>query len=184
MPKTLTAEMSAELAKSVKSPVMLMSGAFDDGTLYLWSGIGNLSWDGQTWLGAGELLHISELPDSASLEAQKITIQLRGVVFENLALALDQVTQGSPVKIWLGFLDAAGVLIPDPFLAYTGAMDVPEIAEDGASVDIGIAIEGRIARLARKKERRRTHEDQQINYPGDMGLEYVASLQDVKVIWK
>lgn len=184
MPKSLSNEMKAELAKGIKSPVMLVSGQFDDGMLYLWTGIGTLNWDGQNWIGAGELLGVSDLPDSASLEAQKITLQLRGVVYENLALALDQVTQGSPVKIWLGFIGQDGNLIADPFLAYTGAMDVPEISESGKTIDIGISIEGRIAQLARKKERRRTHEDQQIDYPGDMGLEYITGLQDMQVVWK
>lgn len=184
MPKSLTTEVAAELAKAAKSPIMLVSGAFDDGDLYLWTGLGTLDWNGISWLGAGDMIAISDLPDSSALEAQNMTLQLRGAVFENLALALDQVTQGSPVKVWLGFLDAAGVLIPDPFLAFTGAMDVPEIAEDGSSVDISITVEGRVARLLKKKERRRTHEDQQIDYPGDLGLEYVTGLQDMKVIWK
>lgn len=184
MPKSITTEMTDELVKSVKAPIMLMQGEFDDGPLRLWTGTGILDWNGYTWLGGGDLLHVSDLPDSATLEAHKMTLQLRGVVLENIALALDQVTQGSPVYIWLGFLDNNNTVIPDPFLAFTGAMDVPEIAEDGATVDIGITVEGRVSRLLRKKERRRTHEDQQIDYPGDLGLEYVAGLQDMQVIWK
>lgn len=184
MPKTLTPEMSAELAKGTKAPIMLISGEFNDGMLYLWTGYGPLSWDGVTWHGGGDFLHIPELPNGIGAASQNTTIQLRGVVLENIELALNQVTQGKPVRIWVGLMDAAGEIVVDPYQAYYGSMDVPEISDDATTVDLSISIEGRSQRLPRTKERRRTHEDQQIDFSDDLGLEYIPSLQEFKVIWK
>jgi hypothetical protein len=37
--------------------------------------------------------------------------------------------------------------------------------------------------LQRPRERRYTHEDQQIDHPGDMGFEYVSQLQELNLAW-
>lgn len=75
------------------------------------------------------------------------------------------------------------VVIADPFLAFEGRLDVPDISDDGESCTVRVSYESRLIDLERPRERRITHEDQQIDYPGDLGREYVASLQDKVVVW-
>lgn len=184
MPKELTAEMHAALAEEVKHPLVFFEGHFLDGVLRLWSGIGTLSWDDQEWYGAGDLGRITQLPDAAGLEAQSMKVELRGVDLENISLALSQVKQRNPAHIYVGFADKDWNVIPNPYHAFSGMMDVPQITEDGKTVSISLTLESRAKRILQKKERRRTHEDQQIRFPGDRGLEYVASLQDAQIKWK
>ena len=184
MPKDLTAGMTAALAEKVKRPLVFFEGHFEDGILRLWSGWGTLSWGGNEWIGAGDLGKISELPDASGLEAQSMKVELRGADIENISLALSQVKQRNPVHIYIGFADQDWNVIPDPYKAFSGMMDVPQISEDGKTVGISLTLESRAKRVLQKKERRRTHEDQQIRFPGDKGLEYIAGLQDAQIKWK
>lgn len=75
------------------------------------------------------------------------------------------------------------VVIADPFLAFEGRLDVPDIIDDGETCTVTVSYESRLIDLERPRERRITHEDQQIDYPGDRFREYVAGLQDQVIIW-
>ncbi|MEH6478335.1 MAG: hypothetical protein V7727_21770 [Sneathiella sp.] len=183
MPKDLTPQMEAELAKERKRPIYFLEGEFDDGPLRLCTGMGRFQWDGKEWLGSSDLLGISNIPDHVAMASHKMTISLNGLRLENIGLALDQVTQGSPVRIWSGYLDADFAIIPDPYLAFVGQMNEPIIEEPGDTVNLSITVDGVSAELLDVKERRRTHEDQQIKFPGDKGLEYVIELQENETPW-
>lgn len=76
-----------------------------------------------------------------------------------------------------------GAVVADPFLAFEGRTDVPDIAKDGERCTVSIHYESRLIALERPRERRITHEDQQIDYPGDRGREYIAGLQDKVLVW-
>lgn len=79
-------------------------------------------------------------------------------------------------------IDKNGI-VADPYLAFVGRLDVPVIDDAGASCVISMQYESRLIDLQRTRERRWTHEDQQIDFPGDLGFEYVTSLPDQVLIW-
>lgn len=184
MARTLTAAVLIEVARNIKAPAVFVSMEFETGILRLWSGVGPMDWNGETWLGTGDLGAISEIEETTEMEASGIRLSLMGVKLENLALALGQVKQGLPVEVWMGFLTNDGAIVIDPASVFYGAMDVPEIVEDGETVDLSILVESRMQTISAKKDRRRTHEDQQIDYPGDLGLEFVAGLQNKEITWQ
>ena len=74
-------------------------------------------------------------------------------------------------------------LIADPFLAFAGRFDVPDILEAGERATITAKYESRLIDLDRVRARRYTSEDQQLDYPGDKGFDYVPSLQDAVITW-
>lgn len=184
MARVLTPAVLLEIAKDVKYPVVFVHFQFDSGPLRLWSGVGTMNWNGEDWLGAGDLGEVSPIEETTKLEAPGVKFKLSGIPLENLALALDEVRQGLPVEAWLGFLTNAGEIIADPASVFYGETDTAEITENGETADITISAESRMQLLSQKKERRRTHEDQQIDYPGDLGLEYVAGLQNKQIRWQ
>jgi hypothetical protein len=94
-----------------------------------------------------------------------------------ISTALSETRQGLPATIWLGTMDVSGTLIADPFILFSGLTDVP-IVEDGAETcTVSISVESRLIDLERSRVRRYTPEDQHIDYPGDKGFDFVASLQ-------
>lgn len=183
MARELTAGMQAEVQAASLRPVVFYEGEFASGTLRLWSGLGTKSWNGQSWLGAGNLLGVSEISETADIRAVAFTVSLSGDVSALISLALAEARLGKPGKVWFGTLDAAGAVTTDPYLAFSGRLDVPTIDDAGAACTIAIRYESRLADLQRPRERRWTHEDQQIDYPGDMFFEYQESLVDQVLIW-
>jgi hypothetical protein len=62
-------------------------------------------------------------------------------------------------------------------------MDVLKINEQAETSTIELAVENRLISFDRANERRYTHEDQQIDYAGDLGFEFIPDLQDKPIIW-
>jgi hypothetical protein len=136
-----------------------------------------------TWQGAGSLGTISPMTESADVKANGVTIAFSGIPSADIARVLNEVRQGYPVKIWFGCLDSAGNVIADPYQAFGGRMDVPAIDEGATTSTISISVENRLIDLQKPRERRYTHEDQQISYAGDLGFQYVPQIQDWNGTW-
>jgi hypothetical protein len=182
--RTLTAGIISEINADTVRPVMLVELDFSSGYVRCWTGYGPLTWDSKTWTGTGTLGKVSDIGETASFQANGVGLQLDGIPSAMLSIALGEHYQSRPARVWLAFLTEAGAVIADPFLIFSGVMDTMQIAEGGEVASITLQTESRAIDLKRSKERRFTHDDQQIDYPGDLGFEYVAALQDKQVIWK
>lgn len=183
MSRNLTAGVITEINAAELRPILLFQGDFTTGTVRAWSGYGDLSWNGQTWTGTGNLLTVSAIQEAAETVANGASITLSGIPSELISLALGSVRQGANGKIYLGFLTTANAVISDPVLVFEGRLDVPIIEENGETATIAIAYESRLIDLERPRESRYTDQDQKRVYPGDRGFEFVAKLQDQVVVW-
>lgn len=183
MARDLTVGASGAAEAGTVRPAFLYEGEFTGGFVRLWTGVGPLSWDGKTWQGAGELLGMSEIKQSSRIQADGVQLTLSGMPSSLVSLVSGQARQGKVGTIWLAFLDAAGAIIPDPYIAFRGRLDVPEVGFDGETAAITINYESRLVDLQRARERRLTNEDQRIDFPDDRGFEYVPSLQEQVIEW-
>lgn len=183
MARALTAAMLAAMATGNVKPLILYEGEFSGGTVRLFTGEGTIEWNGNTFTGSGQMLNITAIQEVSELQAVNFTISLNGQVQSLLSIALGQVRRGKPGRVWLGLLNDAGALIDDPFLCFSGRADKPDIVPDPESATIAVAYESRLIDASRRRERRYTSEDQQIDYPGDLGFDYVPSLQDTVFTW-
>ena len=86
--RALTAEMAQEISLRNVKPVLLAELQFDSGTLYMWSGNGTLTWDGNDYIGGGNLISVSSMEETQNLEAKGIICTLSGIPTSLLALAL------------------------------------------------------------------------------------------------
>lgn len=183
MARSMTGAVVAELDAASVRPIILADADFVSGHLRLWSGIGPLSWNTFTWTGAGDMLQMSEAKESAGLLANGITLSLSGIPGANLAIALTEDYQGRPLVVYFGFLNSSGAVIVDPFILWSGRMDIMVIEEGADTATIGVTGESRAISMRRSMERRLTHEDQQLDYPGDLGFEFVEGLQNAEQLW-
>ena len=71
----------------------------------------------------------------------------------------------------------------DPVQAFSGRLDVPEIKDDADTCTITISYESRLIDLTVARTWRYTHESQQVLFPGDLGFEYVTTIQDREITW-
>ena len=183
MARALTSGVVAEVTATSLRPILLFEGDFASGFVRFWTGYGTLTWNSNTWTGAGNLIGVSQVEETTEVAAKSLTVSLSGIPLANISLVLSNARQGRLGKIWLGVLDASGAVIADPYLAFTGRLDVPVIEDSGATATISVSYESRLIDLERPRGRRYTHEDQQIDYPTDLGFQYVSTLQDTQITW-
>lgn len=181
--RTQTSGLFAELGKETVRPVIFVEAEFADGTVYMWSGIGPIAWDGQTWLGLGWLGKVTAMAETTTGQARGVTLELSGIPSNLIGEAVAQASAQYPVIIWLGFLDASGAVIADPEKRFSGRMDVVRIAEGGDTSSIQINVESKLIDLQRARERHYTDQDQKIDYPSDDGFMYVNGIQELSVVW-
>jgi len=176
------AVLEALEAQSLR-PAFLFEGEFASGWVRVWTGDFDLTWEGQTWIGAGSLIGLGTLEDTSDIVASGTVVSLSGVPLDLISLAIAEARQGKPGRIWLALLTPEREIIADPLQAFSGRLDVPEISEDGASCTITLSYESRLIDLGTPRSWRYTHESQQALYPGDMGFEHVTAIQDRDITW-
>ena len=183
MSRTLTTAMSNALVADVVRPIYLVRMVFDSSDLNVWSGMGDLSYDSETYTGLGDLLSISEIKETADVQATGMNVSLSGVKSSLVTIAKDQDYQGRELTVLLGAFDSSGSLIADPVIIFSGFMDTMTISEAGEYSSITIAVENKLIAFERSKVRRYTAEDQKIDHPTDKGFEFVTAIVEKEIIW-
>ena len=183
MSRTLTTAMSNALVADVVRPIYLVRMVFDSSDLNVWSGMGDLSYGGETYTGLGDLLSISEIKETADVQATGMNVSLAGVKSSLVAIAKDQDYQGRELTVRLGAFDSSGSLVADPVIIFSGFMDTMTITEAGEYSSITIAVENKLIAFERSKVRRYTAEDQKINHPTDKGFEFVTAIVEKEIFW-
>lgn len=184
MTRDITGAMQAAAEAVPSSPILIWEGLFDSGALRLWSGYGDLVWDGETWNGAGDLVAVDPAPEVTRVVAAGATFRLNGVPSDLIALAMTEEYQGRACTLWLGMLDAAGLVVADPIKIFAGRMDVMEPTDAGDTASIVLTAENRLADLGRAPGGSYTDENQKSRYPDDEGLAFIVQIQDRELIWK
>jgi hypothetical protein len=183
MPRGLSSGQLAAVQSTNLRPALFVEAHFVNGPIYVWTGRGSIIWGGHTWLGVGTLGSISTIEEGASIDAKGITLTMSGIDSTLLADIMTEFQVGLPVLVRLGLFDKTLTLIDDPVISWAGRMDQPTIDVDGQTCTISINCENRLVEMNVAVDRRYTNEDQQLDYPGDRGMEFVSSIQDVTIYW-
>ena len=187
MSRTLTSGMLGVTTAEIVRPAYFVRMVFDSGespnVLNIWNGIGDLAYGGNTYTGTGDLLSISQITETADIQASGINVSLAGVKSSLIVIAKDHDYQGRPLTVSLGAFDASGSLIADPVIVFSGFMDTMTISESGQYSTISIAVENKLISFERSKVRRYTAEDQKIDHPTDKGFEFVTAIVQKEIIW-
>lgn len=182
MSRTLPTGYAALTTEKVFRPVFLVFLDWPGDPVYAWTGYGSISWDGHTWVGTGQQGTISEIGESSNLRANGVKLTLSGIPSDLVSKAVANDSQGQVARIWLGCLLKDGTFAADPYLVFDGVIDMCPIEDSGKEATITVQLEKELIDR-RLNNRRYTHEDQQIDYPGDMGFEFVAGLADKEITW-
>ncbi|MBI1207256.1 MAG: hypothetical protein GC191_08200 [Azospirillum sp.] len=183
MAERLSGDPKAETFKDVVRPALLAELQFASGTTRAWTGVGTLTWNGEDWLGVGTFGRVSTVTETLDLKAVGARFELSGIPGDLVASMVGEPLQGKKALLYLAFFDEDWQLIPDPVLLFRGFMDSCELQDGGQTATIALNAENRLADLARARVRRYTDADQQAEYPGDLGFAYVASMQDLQILW-
>lgn len=182
MTRTVVSTIVSEVTGTVVRPILLGEMEFDSGVIRVWNGIGTLPISGNDFSGIGNLGSISPIVETASVKSTGLDLTLSGVDSSLLSIALTEDYQERNATMWIGFMDSGNAYI-DRIQMYKGRMDVMTIDEEGDSSVISVSTESVLVGLERARERRFTDQDQQSQYSGDLGFEFVTSLQQKDIPW-
>jgi len=171
----------------------------------LWTGVGTLTLDdGTEWVGAGTLLSISDVEETAEMAVKGATVSLSGIPSEVISLALSEPYQGRVCNIYFGTFTQEGALLKqsgDYILLqdgsqilvdigekgfneiFSGYMDQMNIEESAETSTISVTVENRLVDLERARVARYTSNYQKSIYPDDLGLDFIEGLQDQQIAW-
>lgn len=180
---SLTTGMLAQTKAKSLRPCAFVEVDSLAGNVYFWTGSGPIVWNALSWTGAGFLLSISPITEQNQVQATGVELALSGIPSALVSYALQSVGRYMPASVWVGAIDDAGNIIPDPFLIMSGRTDRARIEDDGTTATIKINTENRLITMRTPAERRHTKLDQSIERPGDTGFDYADFLQDASIYW-
>lgn len=186
MSKTLPAVITSRYDDPVIYPVLFFDFLFDSpNQLYLWNGYGVITVDSKTYTGAGHIIGISDVTESAEIAAKGVTVTLSGISSAIISLALSEPYQGRVCNIYLALLSDKDTLPTDGELTliFSGYMDTMNIAESGDTCTIDLGVENKLVDLERPRTARYTNAYQQKRFPSDLGLEFIDDIQNRVTFW-
>ena len=200
MPRNLTTSMVTALCASVIRPALLVELNFGLSTaspLYIWSGVGSLTWNSMTFTGVGDLGQIGAIEETAQqrLEAKGFQLSLSGIPSYLVNDVLNDTRLSGTCTIWLALFTASNGLIDSPIEMYSGMIDSPEITDNGSTITCSIQIENPLVDLNRAVFRRYTPSDQESDLADtltrlglastvkDTGFSHVAGSQEEMTDW-
>jgi len=208
MSRNLDADMVTALSDAEIQIFFAVQLNFDSQQLNLWTGLGEISIDGNAYTGAGNFLQFSSIEETSEIAARGATITLSGIPSDLLSLALSEPYQGRVCRIYFGVLDAKtfyllqenadliedenGVGIGIDFNTaaddvitevFSGYIDQMDISEEANTSSIGLSVESKLIDLERARTFRYTSESQKAKYPNDLAFDFVEDLQDKKFSW-
>lgn len=182
MTRGLDATTEAASQAAVIAPVALVKLEFPDGNVCLWTGLGTLEYDGDTYTGAGDLGVIGPIDEDSDLARNTLEIGLRGLPNDIVSIVLSQQYQGRPATVYVGYLDPTTMQLTGVPTPFPGKMDFPTISL-GKNCQVMLRIEDEFATLDRPKVRRYNDADQQSRFSGDKGLEFVEQTTEKQINW-
>ena len=179
-----SANVTASQAAHVR-PLVFVQFQFDGGPVYLHNGIGRYTWSSpvaspaEVWQGIGSLGQISEITETADLSPRRVSFTLNGLDASLVAEVDDGSLYERAVIVYLGFVGDDGALVADPDERWRGYMDTAQVV--GGTITISAETE--MARFFRSNGKLFTDEDQQDEFSGDTGFQYLPQLIDIDLRW-
>ena len=119
------------------------------------------------------------MPQNTEITAENIRLTLSGIPSELIGDAINGVRLSGSATLWLAFLDANNNVIPDPLQMWQGETDVPTLTDGADTCALDLTVENSLLALNLASNRRYTTLDQQLDYPGDTGFDYLSAMQDL-----
>lgn len=181
MPRTIDAATIAAIQDRLVRWVVIVKIETPSLDILMTSGDNDLSYGGDVYL-PGTLGNISPVSEDG-LQDSAISLTFSGVDAATLAAAGSQDFLNSPVMVRLIPHDenwqpvGGGILIFDGFTS-----DAPSISWGNES-QVAVSCRGKFAALDRQRSERYSDAEQQRKYPGDLGMQYAASVANKDVVW-
>lgn len=166
MSRIVSATNATEADKPSIIAVVMADLNFASGMVRVHDGSGNLSFGGNTYLGAGQFAGLDVIDENVDIVARGIKLTLSGVDSTFVVPTMTEVYQNREVTLYLGFVSqSTGALIATPETIWEGRMNQMSFKIDKGTALIELTCEHRLRREPRVA--RYTDEDQRVIFSGD-----------------
>lgn len=131
---------------------------------------------------ANALGGISTISETADLNDAQISIIFSGIDPAIKAVVASPDFINSSVTVHIQFFDENWQPSGDGLIYFIGSAASQNIAS-GQSSDITVSCKSKVATLSRPRSERYSDQEQQAQYPGDLGMQYASELASKEIIW-
>ena len=172
-----SAAFRTEIVKDQSQPCHLIE-VYLDSTHYVTDCFKDISYNSNTYSALGFFLNFDGIEESSQISATGITLTLSGVDQTYTNLLLTQKYVDRKVIIRKAFINTSNALVSDPVIIFDGRIDNAVINEDADTglASVAVTVSNQFADFEKVTGRFLNHQNQQLYYPGDKGLEYADQL--------
>ena len=180
--RDIPAGIVTALESPIFKPLFLVEIEFDT-VLRFSSAYGAITVAGVEYIGAANLGNITSAKENSDLDPNELKITLAGISDAALEAVGNSNYMNRAVAVRVAMFDDDGSIIDDAVMNYfIGKTDNVNF-QYGKQSSIVVTARDRLADWARPKIERNMNSDQQADYPGDKGFEFVGQVADKKIIW-
>ena len=196
MSRGLAANLIEAINQSRVYPLIVCDLTYTDTTLHLSTQSSNVTVNGITYTGMGDLLKISTFSDGLQTKARGAEITISGIPSANITETVSNIQTGSSnAVISCCFLDGPQGDVIGTVCLYSGFIDNPSILDDGKTCSITLPIENKILYCNRPINRFYTSCDTQMDLAErcafyglsgiaqDSAFNFVSTINGMDVRW-
>lgn len=179
--RDLHPDFAAACAGEEVTPAMLAFLDIENEPVRVWSGVGVLHYAGEAWQGTGSFGTVDAIEEYSEIRAGSVNLTLTEVPNHALSSLATLNFKGRRVELLLAmFVGDSHDLIGVEVLM-RGEMDVLTVLRKPKGTTLKLTLTNELAKLRQSWGLIYTDADQQTLHPGDTGLRFVQSIQDVDI---
>ena len=163
-----------DLVRQFVIPVLFVELDYPGDPVRVHDWLGEITWNGHQWTGVGNLGELKDIEETTEISNISVQLVLSGVNTDLLSKALTSNYYRRSTWIYIGMLNAAtGQLTAGADILWQGYMDVMTVQVAGDEMALILTAENEDADLDRPSGTLYSNAQQQADYPGDKGFEYL-----------
>lgn len=147
----------------------------------LTSNMQDVVFDGNTYT-AGALSGVGGIAETDDLNDAQMSIIFSGIDPAIKSAVVSSNFINSPISVRIQFFDEQWVAHGDGLVYFIGSAAGQNIAS-GQTSEITVSCRSRMASLSRPRSERYSDQEQQAQYPGDLGMQFASELASRTIVW-
>jgi hypothetical protein len=163
------------------TPAMLAFLDIEGDPVRVWSGVGVLHYAGESWQGTGSFGAVDAIEEYSEIRAGSVNLTLTEVPNHALSSLGTLKFKGRRAELLLAMFAGDSHDLIGVETLMRGAMDVLKVQRKPKGTTLNLTLTNELAKLRESWGQIYTDADQQTLHPGDSGLRFVQSIQDVDI---
>lgn len=172
-------ELLAAMREGTAQRHMFFKLEHSEGDIFVWDGIGEFDFGGDTYSGVGGFATLEGVSQSDDIQNHEIVATLNGVGLPTLSeTSLD--VRDEPVNIWAVWIDETGATVGS-LLVFSGLGNTLLVEPTGDEIRLKLKARGAMADWRASPRAYYTDAEQQRRFPGDTGFSFIRYLENANV---